>query len=134
MSSRKLCNAPGCNNIVEGGGSRCPQHTLPTYTPKRHYDHHYYQGKAIYKSARWARLRAAQLQIEPFCRMCASFGISTPATVVDHVKEISQGIDPWDTSNFQSLCRSCHNVKSAKEVVKRRKKKKQKGFKSVGDF
>lgn len=135
MSSvKKLCSAPGCNTIVEGGGYRCPQHLTPTYTPKRQYDHHYHQGKAIYKSSWWLRLRAAQLAKEPCCQMCAQYGISTPANTVDHIVEISQGGAMDDPDNLQSLCSACHNTKTAKEAVKRRKKKKQNGFKSLSDF
>lgn len=134
MSLRKICTAPGCKAIVEGGDYRCPQHALPTYTPKRHYEHHYHQGKAIYKSSWWLRLRAAQLAKEPHCRMCAVNGIITPANTVDHIVEISQGGKFDDPDNLQSLCQACHNVKTAKEAVKRRKKKKQNGFKSLSDF
>ena len=40
----------------------------------------------LYDTARWRRVRAYQLQIEPLCRMCAEQGRTTPANVVDHVE------------------------------------------------
>jgi 5-methylcytosine-specific restriction endonuclease McrA len=65
---------------------------------------------------RWAKKRAAQLEIEPFCRLCASAGHMTRATVADHI-EPHRG-DPvafWN-NELQSLCETCHNaVKQAQE-------------------
>lgn len=130
----KLCCEPGCKNVVEGGASRCPQHLLPKTTPKRRYDHHYYQGKQIYKTGWWKRLRAAQLACEPTCRMCARFGIVTPADTVDHIVEISDGGSKDDPKNLQSLCRACHNKKTGHELNKRRKKRELGQFKSMDDF
>lgn len=66
--------------------------------------------------------------------MCAEFNIVTPATVVDHIIEISDGGKADDINNLQSLCRACHNRKTAKEAVKRRKKRQQKGYQSMSDF
>lgn len=66
--------------------------------------------------------------------MCAKFGIATPAVIVDHIKEISDGGSINDPDNLQSLCFACHNKKTADEAVKRRKKKRNGGYKSMSDF
>lgn len=126
----KLCTYPGCHNIVVDGGCRCPQHPQIT-RQKRRYEHHYHQGKQIYNSSWWKRLRDAHLVKEPCCELCARFSIVTPATVVDHIIEIKDGGDPKDPNNLQSLCRSCHNRKTGEEV---RKRNKSKGYKSISDF
>ena len=68
------------------------------------------EWRAWYKTARWVRLRAAQLNTEPLCRMCFAADRIEGATVCDHV-EPHRG-DPvkfWD-GPFQSLCQTCHNV------------------------
>lgn len=64
-----------------------------------------------YFSARWRRLRLAQLAAEPCCRMCARIGRRTPATIADHVRP-HKG-DPalfFDPSNLQSLCAPHHDA------------------------
>lgn len=67
------------------------------------------QYPALYNSARWKRIRKAQLASEPLCRMCAQQGKTTAARIVDHV-EPHRG-DPlrFYTSELQSLCKSCHD-------------------------
>jgi 5-methylcytosine-specific restriction endonuclease McrA len=44
--------------------------------------------------------------------MCLPLGRLTPATVVDHIRRHTGHADPlfWDTGNFQSLCKSCHDA------------------------
>ena len=68
-----------------------------------------------YNTARWRRIRKAQLLAEPLCRMCKAHGRMTPATVCDHV-EPHRG-DPtlfWN-GPFQSLCDKepwrCHSAR-----------------------
>ncbi len=63
-------------------------------------------------SARWRKLRAYILNESPMCEHCMDRGILTPATDVDHVNG-----DPSDNSmaNLQSLCHSCHSIKTARD-------------------
>jgi len=68
-----------------------------------------------YTNSPWIKLRNAHRLREPLCRECRKNGELTPMNVVDHIKPISQGGDPWDEDNLQSLCSSCHNRKSAVE-------------------
>ena len=63
----------------------------------------------IYNLKRWKLLRLDYLASHPFCEMCG-IGLSSE---VDHIKPINEGGDPWDESNFQALCHSCHSVKTA---------------------
>ena len=130
----KLCTASGCKTIVTDGGYRCAKHPTPTHTAKREYAHHYYQGKNIYWTNRWKRFRAVVLREEPLCRICAQFGIYTEATVVDHIHEIKDGGNHLDRDNAQSLCRSCHQRKTAEEAKKRRSKERLNGFRSLSDY
>lgn len=50
----------------------------------------------------------------PFCVACDT-GL---AEVTDHIKPVNEGGAMWDISNLQSLCRTCHAVKSGKEAHK----------------
>ena len=47
--------------------------------------------------------------------MCAQAGRTTAATVCDHIQPVRLGGDFWDSRNYQSLCRPCHQAKSAAE-------------------
>lgn len=130
----KVCTAPGCKTIVSDGGNRCRHHILPERTPKRQYDHHYHNGKNIYKTSQWRKLREAQLRAEPCCATCAQYGIVTPATIADHIVEVKDGGELFDIKNLQSLCHACHNKKTGYEARKRREKKSNGGFRSLSDF
>lgn len=71
-----------------------------------------------YDTAAWQRVRATQKTKQPLCEECKSKGRITAATVVDHITPVRLGGDFWDTANHQSLCRPCHQAKSASERLK----------------
>ena len=65
---------------------------------------------------RWRRARQAFLKRNPLCVACGVEGRLEPATVVDHV--VPHRGDPvlfWDRANWQSLCKLCHDAKTARE-------------------
>lgn len=68
-----------------------------------------------YHTTRWRKARILQLMREPLCRICMEADRVTAAEMVDHIKPVRLGGGFWDESNYQSLCNSCHAVKSAKE-------------------
>lgn len=69
----------------------------------------------LYNTRRWKRERLSFLQLNPLCAECSKQGRTTEAKVVDHIKPYRQGGDFWDRNNWQALCSSCHNSKSARE-------------------
>lgn len=65
---------------------------------------------------RWAKYSRAWLARNPLCEYCKANGVTTPATVTDHI--IPHKGDQrlfWDPTNHQSLCKSCHDHKTATE-------------------
>lgn len=64
--------------------------------------------------AAWRKVRAHQLAIEPLCKECDKRGRVTVATVCDHIDGDCNN-NPEDGSNYQSLCRTCHATKTARE-------------------
>ena len=65
---------------------------------------------------RWRKVRLNHLKIEPLCRKCKKNDEITPATIVDHIKPHKGNYElMWDTDNFQSLCKTCHDKKTATE-------------------
>ena len=79
--------------------------------------------RRLYNTRRWRGVRADQLTHEPLCRMCASKGRITPATVCDHVEPKTKE-DPatFFDGPFQSLCDDpryrCHS--SRKQIIEKR--------------
>lgn len=59
--------------------------------------------------AEWQRVRAEHLRAEPTCRACGA-----RAGIVDHVVPIAEG-GARGHGNLQSLCRSCHGRKTARD-------------------
>jgi len=67
-------------------------------------------------NSKWNKARKIYLKAHPFCVRCKEKGKFTKATVVDHI--IPHRGDSslfWDRSNWQSLCKSCHDSKTATE-------------------
>ena len=111
MASKPLrpCKHPGCPELTREG--YCPKHK-PTHRRRASAEYHGWYLLPVWTDD----LRPGQLLREPFCRECARRGIRTTATVVDHIRP-HRG--DWalfiDQANHQSLCKSCHDRKTARE-------------------
>jgi len=69
------------------------------------------QDKRYFTNA-WKRARDGFKRKHPTCNHCGEW-----ANVVDHITPVRAGGEFWDSSNWQSLCTSCHNRKSALERI-----------------
>jgi 5-methylcytosine-specific restriction protein A len=107
-AAKRPCSYPGCHNLVKSG--RCADHRQAEVT------YHNPDHQRLYGTARWKRIRVAQLAKEPFCEECLRANIYTPATDVDHVKRHEGDPVLFFTGKLQSLCHACHSKKTAKEV------------------
>ena len=109
------CKHPGCAELTRDGW--CSRHK-PKHQRRSSAEYHGWYLLPIWTDD----LRPAQLLREPFCRECAKQGIRTRATVVDHVRPFR---GDWalfvDPANHQSLCKSCHDRKTAKEQAEKRR-------------
>jgi 5-methylcytosine-specific restriction protein A len=72
----------------------------------------------LYSSAKWRRIRKLQLFHSPLCILCLKRGITTPATICDHITPHDGDVNKFWFGPFQSLCGQCHN--SAKEFEENR--------------
>ena len=104
------CRQFGCPNLTDRRDGYCEKHAG--------YGHKMYKlsrtdtgEQKIYQSARWRKLREQKLQEDPFCEVCARAKPPriTPATIVHHRQPLKQGGDPFEWSNLESICASCHN-------------------------
>ena len=65
--------------------------------------------------SKWRTSSKAYLREHPLCEICKRNGKYVQATVVDHIKP-HRGDNKlfWDKSNWQSLCKSCHDKKTGR--------------------
>ncbi|MET0154758.1 MAG: HNH endonuclease signature motif containing protein [Rickettsiales bacterium] len=62
---------------------------------------------------RWRKERAAYLAAHPLCRECERRGEVRQADIVDHVVPHKGDMAAfWDVSNWQPLCKPCHDRKT----------------------
>ena len=70
----------------------------------------------IRNSRQWRdHVRPRQLRDFPYCVQCDTVGRLREATQVDHIVPLSEGGEPYEPSNLQSLCIHCHARKTAQE-------------------
>jgi 5-methylcytosine-specific restriction enzyme A len=74
--------------------------------------------RSWYKSAKWKRIRKAQLEREPLCVFHQRRGETVAATVCDHVKPHRGDRERFFAGPFQSLCKPCHD--GDKQSIERR--------------
>ena len=66
--------------------------------------------------ALWRKQRLAELAEEPLCAECARNGRTAAASVRDHIIPHKGDMKLfWDETNWQALCKTCHDRKTATE-------------------
>lgn len=106
---RAPCRHPGCPELVEPGKKYCVKH-LPLHPEAVR------SASSRGYGSRWQKASKAYLQSHPLCAVCMKNGRYTRATVVDHILP-HRGDHKlfWDQSNWQSLCKPCHDRKTLTE-------------------
>lgn len=106
------CKHPGCARLVPYGTMYCEEHRLlhPEATRSA--------SKRGYGS-RWQKQSQLYLKSHPLCASCMKAGRYTKATVVDHIVPHRGSQDLfWDQSNWQPLCKPCHDRKTLTEDIR----------------
>lgn len=80
--------------------------------------------RQFYNSKAWRSLRNYKIQMNPLCEICETKGLTEPGKEIDHIIAIKDNGSMLSIHNLQTLCRSCHASKSAKEREARKYKKK----------
>ena len=126
--SRKPCAVPGCRNLT--AAVYCDQHA-DRQQHRRSAEaaqYHRLYSLPIWDDRHGHGLRPMQLLKEPYCRACAERArregrpelARVPAVDVDHIKPHRGRLALFrDPDNLQSLCHSCHAVKTAAEQRER---------------
>lgn len=101
----KPCKYPYCPELTEKGF--CEKHRK-LYGRKGAQERGY--------DSTWRKARKRYLKRNPLCVRCLKQNKTVKAEVVDHIKP-HRG-DPvlfWDESNWQALCKRCHDRKTMTE-------------------
>ena len=103
----KPCKHPGCPKLT--CGMYCEEHTGLHASDRA-------SASARGYDSRWNKARIRFLKAHPLCVECQKQGRLVKAAVVDHI--VPHRGDAklfWDESNWQSLCKNCHDHKTMTE-------------------
>lgn len=115
MRPKKMCVEANCNRYAEPGNCRCADHAR-AYASRYRQSETRIERTALYSTKEWARVRRAVLDVQPLCVECLANGRYEKAVVVDHIQPHKGDRQLFfDVSNLQSLCKSCHDRKTATE-------------------
>jgi len=104
------CAHPGCPKLVPGGKKYCEKHRALHPEEVR-------PAASRGYTAAWRKASKAFLRdVQPLCQECLKESRYTKATVVDHIVP-HRGDSKlfWDRSNWQGLCKRCHDRKTRRE-------------------
>lgn len=105
------CQHPGCPELVDSGTKFCDKHKAlhPEVTRSA-------SGRGYGRA--WQKARKKYLAAHPLCVVCQREGRYVKATVVDHIIP-HRGDEKlfWDRSNWQALCKPCHDRKTLTEDI-----------------
>ncbi len=107
--SNTPCKHPGCAKLVPYGSKYCKYHEALHRSDRDSASRRGY-------NSRWQKARVRYLHSHPLCVECKKAGKLTQATVVDHIVP-HRGDQKlfWDESNWQPLCKPCHDKKTWNE-------------------
>ncbi len=118
----KPCRVRSCCHRTTLDHGYCEQHrnrqtVRSSTTSKSSGWSHWRQGSSHKRGYghQWTKLRSQVMRRDSwFCQMCLKSGRFTKASCVDHIRPKSRGGDDA-LSNLQSLCDSCHRMKTQAE-------------------
>jgi len=112
---KRPCRHPGCPNLSDQ--AYCEVHRQGAgAAANREYDESRRdkEMRRFYNSPGWRRVRLLKLQQNPVCEECFRQGRVTGAVIADHILPAREYASKrLDVDNLQSLCRACHNKKTA---------------------
>lgn len=105
------CNAPNCSALTSE--RFCSAHKK---AEQKRSDLERGTAKERGYDSRWAQARLYFLRFNPVCVKCKKSGALRLAHVVDHIVPHRGDYEKfWNRSNWQALCKSCHDRKTATE-------------------
>ena len=115
MPRNTKCAQLGCKNDRSKLSQYCIDHGgRDTHRPEKSEDRQ--EFNSMYSDSAWRKLRQTQLSRQPLCQGCMMDKRIESASEVDHVFSWSHiGKQAFFNNKFQSLCKSCHTLKTGLE-------------------
>lgn len=114
MAIKRLCNYPNCNNFALDGHIYCGIH----YKEPKPFENAKRSNEGLYNTSKWRKLRKEHLNKEPYCIKCGA----TEDLTVDHIADpLGNEFLFFDKNNLQTLCKSCHRIKTSAEIQQRKR-------------
>jgi 5-methylcytosine-specific restriction protein A len=115
---KKICNSPGCSNLINSNERYCKEHTFePVRTPFKNATRF---NESLYHTAQWRTLRKKILNEQPYCFKC---GIPKDETKL----EVHHIIPPrgneelfFNENNLVAVCPVCHKIITSQEIQNRK--------------
>jgi len=112
VRAKSPCRHAGCGALVDKPGY-CETHKK---AERKRFDIERGTSTQRGYGYRWQKARVAYLLKHPLCVRHEELGKVAVATVVDHkVPHKGDMVLFWDSSNWQALCKECHDYKTATE-------------------
>ena len=100
-----------CSNLVQGSDRYCALCASIAQAEARQEDRQRGTASERGYGYRWQQATKGWLRSHPLCVVC-----SREATLVDHIIPHRGDMTLfWDSTNWQSMCDHCHNVKRQRE-------------------
>jgi 5-methylcytosine-specific restriction protein A len=112
----KICNAPGCNTLIQPTERYCPQHKKEQPKP---FSSAIRYNEELYKTTQWKQLRKKILNEQTNCFWC---GISKGETKLEvHHRIPPRGNEElfFDENNLVVVCPACHKIITNQEIRNR---------------
>jgi 5-methylcytosine-specific restriction protein A len=115
---KKICNFPGCNELIEPSERYCQRHKKEPAAP---FSNAIRFNESLYNTAQWRKLRKKILEEQSNCFKC---GISKSESKL----EVHHLIPPrgneevfFDENNLVSICPVSHKMITSKEIGYRKR-------------
>lgn len=111
IAAPRPCTHPGCGVLVRDGTGRCDKHKR---AEAKAFDQRRGSSSARGYGYKWQQARDDFLREHPLCKKHEEKGQLVPSSVVDHVIPHKGDMSLfWSRSNWQALCKTCHDIKTA---------------------
>jgi 5-methylcytosine-specific restriction protein A len=112
-----ICRSPGCSALLDEPGYCAKHKRKPEDKPKAFETANRF-NENLYNTSRWKKLRKEHLKDNACCAACGS----SSGLAIDHiVRPLGNEELFFNPGNLQTLCASCHRLKTAMEINERRK-------------
>jgi 5-methylcytosine-specific restriction endonuclease McrA len=114
---KKICNHPGCQNLIDINERYCKEHIKPSKKP---FEGAIRYNEELYKTIQWKQLRKKLLREQPNCFYCGVSKEEIPLEVHHRIPPRGNEELFFDYNNLVVVCGGCHKTITAKEIRERK--------------